>query len=190
MKAITLSLLLTVISVSTSISQTKWSFDDAHSNLQFSLSYMLVTDVEGSIVISEATLVATGDDFANASISVKGDMSSINTDNDARDEHLRTADFFDVAKYPTVTFNSSTVKIISDTKYEVTGLLTLKGVSKQMTFDATATKNVRPYDSKSIVGFKVIGTINRMDFGISKETPSTMLGEEVQIRGNVIFVKE
>ncbi len=190
MKAIHLSFLFTVISIATSIGQSKWSFDDAHSNLQFSLSHLMVTDVEGSIKVSEASLVAAGDDFANASISVKGDMSSIDTDNDGRDEHLRAPDFFDVAKFPNVTFHSTTFKKISDTKYEVAGLLTLKSVSKQVIFDVTATKNIRPYDNKTIVGFRVNGTINRMDFGISKETPSTMLGEEVQIRGNVIFVIE
>lgn len=167
----------------------QWSFDSSHSNLQFSLVHLMVADVEGSIRITEATLASSGDDFSNASISIKGDMSTIDTDNDGRDEHLRSPDFFDVGKNPYMSFNSSVFKKVSDTKYEVTGLLTLKGVSKQITLNVTATNNIQSWDSKAIVGFKVTGEINRMDFGIAKDSPGAMLSEEAQIKANVIFVK-
>ncbi|MDQ3015911.1 MAG: YceI family protein [Bacteroidota bacterium] len=152
--------------------------------------HLMVSDVEGSIKLKSASLVSSGNDFANASLSLVGDMSSIDTDNDSRDEHLRGKDFFDVEKYPDMTFNSTSFKKNSDTSYEVAGLLSFHGVSKQVTLNVIATKNVQPWDNKEMVGFKVKGEINRLDFGISKDSPGAMLSEAAQIKANVIFVNQ
>lgn len=190
MKSLFVFLSLTTFFLVTDINaQVKWEFDAAHSNLQFSLTHLMVSDVEGSVQVKEATLLSTGDDFNNASISIVGDMSTIDTDNEGRDNHLKSADFFEVAKYPNLTFTSTTFQKTSNNKYSVTGLLTMHGVSKQITLEAVATTNVRSYDNKSIVGFRVNGTINRVDFNIGKDTPGAMLSEEVQIKANAIFVK-
>ena len=164
--------------------QTKWTFDDAHSNLQFSVSHLMVTEVEGSVKITPK------DDFSDASVYLVADMHSIDTDNEARDEHLKSAEIFDAPKYPDMTFRSTSFKKLDGNKYSVTGDLSFHGVTKSQTFDVIATTNIRSYDNKTIVGFKANGNINRVDYGIATETPAAMLGNEVNIRVNAIFVRD
>jgi polyisoprenoid-binding protein YceI len=169
--------------------QNNWVFDDAHSNLQFTIKHLMVSEIEGSFKVKEATLVSQGNDFSNASVHVVADVGSVDTNNDGRDDHLRKPDFFDAEKYPDMVFKSHSFKKVSDTNYQVTGDLTFHGITKSVVLDATAGTNVNPYDNKPLVGFKVRGTINRTDYGISKDTPSALLSDEVEIRGNFIFVK-
>ena len=144
--------------------QIKWVFDGAHSNLQFSITNLMVSEIEGSIEITDAELVSAGNDFSNASISIKGDMATVDTDNSGRDEHLRGPDFFDVAKYPVLTFKSTSFTKVSDQNYTVNGILSFHGVSKSITMDVTATTAIRSYDNKEIVGFRAKGVIKKSDF--------------------------
>lgn len=172
------------------IAQTSWSFDDAHSNLQFSVTNLMIAEIEGSMVIKEARLTTPNKDYTDASIYILADVNTIDTDNDARDEHLRSPDFFDAAKYPDLTFQSITFKKVGENKYSVTGDLTFHGITKTVTMEVTATDAIRPYDSKAVVGFKANGVIKRSDFDISSSTPEAILSDEVQVKGNAIFVKE
>ena len=175
---------------SNALAQTNWTFDDAHSNLQFSVTNLMVAEVEGSIQIKQATLKATKDDLSDASISILADMNTIDTDNDGRDNHLRTEEFFYVEKYPDLTFQSTSFKRIGENRYSVTGNLTFHGITKPVTLDVIGTRAVRPYDNKTIVGFKASGEINRKDFDIASTTPNAMLSDAVQVKANVIFVLE
>lgn len=167
-----------------------WIFDDAHSNLQFSVTNLMVAEIEGSMKITKADLITPKEDFADAEIYIWVAVNSIDTDNDARDEHLKTADFFDAAKFPDLTFQSTSFKKINDNNYSVTGNLTFHGITKIVIMDVIATQAVRPYDHKTVVGFKASGVIKRTDFDIASSTPSAILGDDVHIKGNVIFVKE
>lgn len=171
-------------------SQAQWTFDDAHSNLQFSVTNLMIAEIEGSLVLKEARLTTPNKDYTDASIYILADVNTIDTDNDARDEHLRSPDFFDATKYPNLTFQSTIFKKVGENKYEVTGDLTFHGITKSVTMDVTATDAIRPYDSKAVVGFKAKGVIKRSDFDISSSTPEAILSDEVQVKGNVIFVKE
>lgn len=184
-----LPLLLLLVSVS-SRGQAVWTFDDAHSNLQFSVTNLMVAEIEGSMVIKEAKITFNQPDFSDASIFILADVNTIDTDNDARDEHLRSPDFFDAAQYPDLTFQSTQFKKTGASRYSVTGNLTFHGITKTITMDVNATEAIRPFDNKSVIGFKANGIIKRTDFDISAETPSTILGNEVSVKGNVIFVKE
>src|SRR5688500_1752170 len=170
--------------------QKAWVFDDSHSNLQFSVTNLMVAEIEVSMKITEALLKVPGNDFSNAMIDIKADVASIDTDNDGRDEHLRSPDFFDSARYPVLTFKSREFKKIAENKYSATGDLTFHGITKVVTMDVIANTNVRPYDQKNVVGFKANGVIKRTDFDIAADTPSAVLGDEVTIRANVIFVQE
>src|SRR5688572_30159814 len=126
-------LLLTICSLSfplLSAAQYTWTFDDAHSNLQFSLTHLMVSEIEGSMEIKEATLITPNPDFSNASVYILADAASIDTDNNARDEHLRSPDFFDVVKYPSLTFTSTSFDKVSDNKYKVSGNLTFHGITR------------------------------------------------------------
>ena len=167
-----------------------WSLDDAHSNLRFSLTHLMVSEIEGSVQIKEAALTTVNDDFSDASVSIKADMNTIDTDNDGRDEHLRSPDFFDTEKYPSLRFASSSFKKVGENKFEVTGPLIFHGITQTVTLDVIANPGTNPWDNKSIVGFKVSGKIKRKDFGIGMDTPGAVLSDEVDIKANVIFVKD
>ena len=171
-------------------SQSTWTFDDAHSNLQFSVTNLMVAEVEGSMQLSKATLTGSKADMSDASIFILADVKTIDTDNDGRDEHLRSADFFHAEKYPDLTFQGSGFKKTGDNQYSVNGQLTFHGITKDVTMNIIATEAIRPYDNKTIIGFKSTGIIKRSDFDIAATTPSAILSDEVEIKGNVIFVKE
>ena len=190
MKTPSFHLLLVFFMIPGFIKAQTWTFDDSHSNLRFSVTNLMVSEIEGSMKIIEADLVSAGNDFTNASVSIRADVNSIDTDHEGRDEHLRSPDFFDAAAYPDLVFRSTSFKKLSDHKYLVEGTLSFHGVTKTITLEAEATTAVRPYDDKTVVGFRVHGTIKRTDFNISTGTPSTILEDTVEIKANVIFIKD
>ena len=108
----------------------KWSVDKAHSKVGFSVVHLMLSDVEGSFKISDATLTATKDDFSDAQFDLTADVNSVFTDVDRRDTHLKSADFFDAAKFSTISFKSNSFKKVADRKYKLTGELTMHGVTK------------------------------------------------------------
>jgi len=173
----------------TATAQPKWVFDAAHSNLNFAIQRLLVSDVTGSFVIKEATLNVTGEDFDNASAYIVVDVSSINTNVPDRDHHLQTPDFFDVKQYPDAVFRSSSFKKTGDKKYTATGDLTLHGITKPATFEITANMGFDDHSKKTVTGMKAVGVIKRSDYGLSPKTPSNVLSDEVTLTGNLVFVK-
>lgn len=170
--------------------QHSWVFDDAHSNLQFAVTNLMVAEIEGSMQIKKATFYSAKDDLSDATVYILADVNTIDTDNDGRDEYLRGPDFFNAEKYPDLTFQSTSFKKTGENKYTVVGNLTFHGITKPVTMNVIATKAIRPYDSKTVLGFKATGVIKRTDFDIASSTPSAVLGDEVDIKGNVIFVLE
>lgn len=173
-----------------SIGQSFWNLDSNHSQLGFSVAMLNISDIEGTFKIKEATITASKEDFTDASLTMLADTKTIHTGIEQRDAHLRTADFFDAEKYPTISFKSSSFKKTGDNKYRVTGELTMHGITKPVTLDATAKIIQHPMTKKTVAGFRVSGTIKRSDFGISPATPPDMLGNEVVIRANVQFEKK
>jgi polyisoprenoid-binding protein YceI len=169
----------------------KWTLDQAHSKLGFSITHLMVSSVDGNFKSFDASISSSKDDFSDASVELTADVNTIDTDNEKRDAHLKAADFFDASKFPTLTFKSSTFKKVADKKYKMTGNLTLHGVTKpvelDVTFNGTA---VHPYTKKTIAGFKVTGTIKRSDFVVGSDTPGAVVSDEVAIEANAEFVKE
>jgi polyisoprenoid-binding protein YceI len=168
---------------------TTWELDKYHAKLGFSISHLMVSDVEGSFKKFDAKVTSSKEDFSDAIAELTAEVASINTEDEKRDEHLRNADFFDVAKYPTMTFRSTSFKKSGTNKYTVKGNLTLHGVTKPVTLTAIAKTGTNPMSKKTITGFKVTGKINRTDFGIAPSTPAAMLGNEVEIIANAEFAK-
>jgi polyisoprenoid-binding protein YceI len=174
---------------STTNAQPKWVFDRAHSNLNFAIERLMVSDVTGSFQIKEATLNAQGEDFNNATATITIDVTSIDTDVPDRDHHLQSPDFFNAKQDSEAVFRSTSFKKTGDKKYTVAGDLTLHGVTKPTTFDVTVNMGYDDYSKKTLTGMKAVGVIKRTDFGIAASTPSKMLSDEVTLKANLVFVK-
>jgi polyisoprenoid-binding protein YceI len=189
MKKITMIAAAAVLFFAFKPTESTWTVDKAHSKLGFSVSHLMVSDVEGSFKSFDAKITSSKEDLTDAVFEVTGQVSSINTDNEDRDKHLKGPDFFDAAKFATFTFKSKSVKKVADTKYKISGDLTLHGVTKPIELDAVCKMGMNPMSKKNIVGVKVTGTIKRTDFGIAATTPAAMVGDEVSILANGEFSK-
>ena len=173
-----------------SLPPSTWTLDTAHSNLRFSITSLMISEVEGSFKMTEATINAPGEeDFSGAAVSMTADVNSVDTNEPDRDKHLKSADFFDAAKYPAIKFKSTAFEKQSDKKYKVTGDLTFHGITKQVILDAIVNYGTHPVTKKTLAGFKISGLIKRTDFGIAATTPAAMLGDEVVIVANAQFAK-
>jgi polyisoprenoid-binding protein YceI len=174
----------------TIIKATSWKADTVHSNFGFNLKHLGIAAFNGNF--KEYTLTITGEaaDFSDAVVELSATTASINTGNENRDKHLRSADFFDAEKFPTFTFKSTSFKKASGNTYTVTGDLNLHGVTKPVTLTAEIVgKAVHPQSKKDMVGLKVTGSFKRTDFGIGTGMPTAMLSEDVNIAGDFEFIK-
>jgi polyisoprenoid-binding protein YceI len=164
-----------------------WTMDKNHSKLGFTITHMAISEVEGWFKSFDAKITTTGDDFSNAVVEMTADVKSINTENEQRDNHLRSATFFDVANIPTLTFKSKTFTKVSDTNYKVTGDLTMHGVTKTISLDVICRTGKNPQSQKSIAGFKITGTIKRSDFGVGTSMATATIGDEISLLANAEF---
>jgi len=167
--------------------QTKWNVDKAHSNLDFTVTHMSLSEVDGRFKNFDASITASKPDFSDAVFTLSADVASINTENDMRDGDLKSDKYFDIAKYPKMTFVSKSISRINAKKYKLTGDLTLHGVTKtvslELTYNGTG-KSMRT--QKPVAGFKVTGTINRNDFGVG-HAPGAIISEDIDIKANGEF---
>ena len=174
--------------------KTKWTLDPTHSELVFKVRHMMITNVKGEFRKYDATLVSEGLDFTKSAIEVSVDASSIFTKDDSRDGHLKSADFFDVENYPELTFSGKSFKKVDDEEYKLTGILTIKGVSKEIELDVEFGGISRDPWGNEKVGFTVEGKINRKDFGLNwnaaLETGGVLVSDEVKITADVQFIKQ
>lgn len=164
-----------------------WKSDGAHSRLGVKVKHLMVSTVYGEFKSFEVTLSSKNDDFDDSSVSFVADANSIFTNNDARDGHLKSADFLDTEKFKTIEFVSTAFKKIDDSKYEIKGDLHLRGVKKEITFTANLTGKGNAMDKSELVAFEIEGVINRMDFGVSWnsaiETGGVVVSENVWFNG-------
>ncbi len=160
-----------------------WTVDTAHSEVGFSVRHMMVSKVRGRFAKFEGTIV-TADDISKSSVTASVDLNSIDTNNEQRDNHIRSADFFEVEKYPTMTFASTSISEQGD-KYLLTGDLTLHGVTKSVTFELEVNGfGPDPYGGTR-AGFSAKGVISRDDFNIGIPMPmdggGVVVGDKVNI---------
>jgi len=189
MKKISFSFLF-LLSVIT-LSAQNWSLDKAHAKLGFGVTHLLVSNVEGNFKSFDAKITSSKSDFSDAVVELSAEVNSINTDNDKRDTHLKSPDFFDAVKYPTLTFKGKSLKPVSGKKYKLAGDLTLHGVTRPVVLDVVYNGTIEhPYTKKPVAGFKVTGTIKRSDFGIGSSTPGGVVSDEVELNANAEFSKE
>ncbi len=173
----------------TILSPDVWIADSTHARLGFSVTHLMVSEIDGSFSKFNATLTSSEADFSDAVVDLSADVSSINTDNEKRDAHLKTPDFFDAVKYPTLDFKSTSFIKSGEASYKVTGNLTMHGITKAVVLTATYLTGTNPITKKSIAGFKISGKLNRTDFGIGTTFASGMIGEDISIHANAEFIK-
>jgi polyisoprenoid-binding protein YceI len=166
-----------------------WSLDKSHSKLNFTIVHLGISEQEGNFKNFTLKLTASKEDFSDAVIELTADVTSIDTDNSSRDEHLRGVNYFNAASYPSLVFKSKSFTKTAGNKYKLTGDLTIKGVTKTVDLEVTYIgSTTHPKTQKSIAGFKITGVINRIDFGVG--TSSVSLADEVTITANIEVIKD
>lgn len=166
----------------------KWSVDRAHSNVRFTISHLVVSEVEGKFKMFDGSLEHTKADFSDAKIAFTVDVNSIDSDNEMRDKHLKGDDFFNAEQYPAMKFQSTSFKPLGGNKYSLAGNLTIRNVTKPVVFDVTfgGTTNAM---GKTKAGFKAKTTINRFDYNLkwsqATEAGGLAVGKDVEIVVNV-----
>ncbi len=164
--------------------QTKWKLDKVHSSVRFSVQHMVVSEAEGTFKMWDGTVENSKDDFSDAKINFTVDVNSINTDNERRDGHLKSDDFFNVEKFPTMKFESTSMKPLGNNKYELKGNLTIRDVTKPVTFQVSYGGVIAGGRGRK-AGFKATTTINRFDYNLkwdrATETGGLVVGKEVEV---------
>lgn len=173
---------------------TKWALDPTHSEMLFKVKHLMITNVKGEFRKFQADLTADGNQFMNASVSVTIDASSIFTNEENRDNHLKSADFFDVENHKEITFKGSSFNQLSADQFQLKGMLTIKGVSKEIDLDVEfGGVNKDPWGNEK-AGFSISGKIHRKDFGLNwnaaLETGGVLVSDEVKINAEIQFVKQ
>lgn len=172
---------------------TIWNLDSTHSELEFKVKHMMISNVKGLFQDFEIQLEGNGEDLTSATIKAAIKTDSINTKNEQRDQHLKSGDFFDAANYPEIKFVSTSIVKKSEDEFAVTGDLTIKDVTKPITLDVDFGGIAIDPWGNSKAGYTFSGKINRSDFGLTwnaaLETGGVMVSEEVKISGDIQFSK-
>jgi len=189
--ALLFMLVLTSISIT---AQPNWKADVAHSKVAFTISHMVISEVTGRFTDFDVRMTQTKDDFSGSALTATIKTTSINTDNDGRDKHLRSADFFEAEKYPEIKFMSTSFEKMEKNTYKVTGNLTMHGATKTVILDTKFNGQMNDPWGNTRAGFKATGSVSRKDFGIqwnkTLEAGGMLIGDNVDIAINVEMVKE
>jgi polyisoprenoid-binding protein YceI len=173
---------------------TLWNIDPVHSHAQFKVKHMMISNVKGEFNSVKGSLQYDAQDLANSQVEAEIDAASINTREPQRDAHLKSADFFDVEKFPTLAFRSTSVSKKTDGELAVTGELTIHGITRPATFavEELSAPAKDPWGNTRI-GLSATTRINRKDFGLTwnaaLETGGILVGDEVTITLDVQFIK-
>ncbi len=193
MKKPLLAFLLGGFLLSTTNAQTVWKVDKTHSNVDFTVTHLVISEVRGNFKDFDVSVTQPGDDFANATIEATIKTASIFTDNEKRDNHLKSNDFLNAAKYPDIKFKSASVKKTGNDTYQITGNLTIRDITKPIVLETKFKGSVEAWGNTR-VGFKATTLIDRFEFGTTWdkkiETGGLIVGKEVAITLLLEFVKE
>ena len=169
-----------------------WNLDKVHSSVGFSITHMVVSETVGSFDDFTMNVKADKADFTDATVDFTIQAKSVNTKEASRDNHLRGEDFFNVEKFPTITFKGKEFKKVKGNKYKVTGDFTMMGITKIITLDAQFNGMIKDSKGKMHAGLKVFGEIDRYAFGLKYNSPidgGFALGQMVNINCNVELIK-
>jgi len=172
--------------------KTIWNLDPTHSEITFKVKHLMISNVKGEFKNFSATI--EGEDFEKAKIKASIGTSSVDTNNNDRDTHLKSADFFDVENHKEMAFEGTSFKKVDDDEYKLTGILTIKGVSNEVTLDVEfGGMNKDPWGNEK-AGFSLEGKINRKEWGLNwnaaLESGGVLVSEDVKIQAELQFVKQ
>jgi polyisoprenoid-binding protein YceI len=172
---------------------TKWVLDPMHSEVQFKVKHLVISTVTGSFKNFEGGLETENEDFSGAKVNFSLDVDSIDTNQDQRDGHLKSPEFFDAEKYPKISFTSTSFTKDGD-DYTLVGDLTIKDVTKPVTLAVEHGGTAGDFYGNTKAGFEITGKINRKEFGLTwdgvTEAGSIVVGEDIKLIINVQFAKQ
>jgi polyisoprenoid-binding protein YceI len=176
------------------MAKTIWAIDPTHSEIGFKVKHMMFTNVSGKFNVFHATIENEDDHFETSKISFSADVNSVDTNNEDRDNHLRSADFFDVEKFSKLSFVSTSVKKINEGAFQINGDLTIKDVTENVSLDAEYSGLMKDPWGNTKIGLSITGKINRKDFGLTwnsaLETGGVLVGEEIKLSSELQFVQQ
>ena len=171
-----------------------WSIDEIHSKIRFSARHMVISEVEGQFNKFDFSFINEGDDLTTGQVELIIYANSVDTRNTDRDNHLRSADFFDAEKYPEIKFKSSSIKRIDDEKYKLIGDLTIKRITKAIELDVAYGGQIKDPWGNTRAGFNVKGSLNRFDYGLRWnnliETGGAVVGKTINLNCDIEVVKQ
>jgi polyisoprenoid-binding protein YceI len=174
--------------------KTIWKIDPAHSEVQFKIKHLVISTVTGSFDEYDATVEQEGDTFEGADVQFEAETASVDTGNEQRDQHLRSDDFFNAEEYPKITFDGKSLEKNGDDEYELTGDLTIRDVTEEVTLDVVHGGTVEDHLGNVKAGFEISGEINRKNFGLNwdavTEAGNLVAGEKVKLQMNVQFAQQ
>jgi polyisoprenoid-binding protein YceI len=174
------------------MSTTKWIIDPTHSEVAFKVKHLVISTVTGYFRKFEGAAESASEDFNGASVTFSLDVNTIDTNQSDRDQHLKSADFFDMASFPSITFAGKLVN--QGGEYQLQGDLTLKGITQQVTLDVTYGGTVADPYGQTKAGFEIEGKLNRKDFGLTwsaiTEAGSVVVSDQVRLQLSVQLVKQ
>ncbi|HTS45974.1 MAG TPA: YceI family protein [Puia sp.] len=176
------------------MAKVKWTMDPTHSEVEFKIRHLMITNVTGNFSKFNVDVETEGEDFMTAKVTFTADIDSITTGTDQRDQHLKSPDFFDAAKFPQLKFVTTKYENVdNDGSYEVYGNLTIRDVTKLIKLDAEFGGVIKDPWGNTRAGISVSGKINRKDFGLQwnavTETGGLVVGDEVRIHAAVELIK-
>jgi polyisoprenoid-binding protein YceI len=192
MKKIFSLTVIALISIA-SFAQSTWNVDNVHSSVKFSVPHLVISEVEGNFKKFNGTFTTTKSDFSDAKINFNVDINSIDTDNENRDKHLKSDDFFNAAEYPEMIFKSSSIKKLSGNKYALYGNLTIRNVTKPVKFDVVYGGTAKDGYGNTKAGFRATTKINRFDYNLKwnnlTEAGGATVGKDVTIDMKLEFAQ-
>ncbi len=193
MKKISLLLALIAVFVTFNVNaQTVWKQDPNHSKLGFVVTHLSIADVTGYFTSFDVTVTSSQADFSDAVIEMTADINTINTGIEARDKHLKSADFFDAATYPNMTFKSTSIEKSGDKSFKLKGNLTMHGITKEITVELIHRGTIQNpmANNADVAGLQILGTLKRSDFNIGPTFPDFAISDEVRIKADGEFSKK
>jgi polyisoprenoid-binding protein YceI len=188
MKTIITVLLVLFFATLFASAQSEWKLDKVHSSISFTVKHMIISDVIGSFKDFSITLKSAKEDFSDAEVQSTIKVGSLSTDNAMRDNHLKSDDFFNAERFPEISFKSTSFEKLGDNKFKITGDLTIRDVTKNVTFDAVLNGTIKT-DRGVLSAWKATTTINRFDYNLkwskTLETGGLVVGQDVTITLNL-----